>query len=116
MRDGAAALRPAGAAPAQPLAVPLPPHNEDTIALDDLVHFVEHPVKAFLRQRLGVRISDLPEEVTDELTLEADGLTKYALGDRLLRGRLAGALPRAPGGRAGARAAAPGRAAGRRPS
>ena len=91
MRDGAAALRPAGAAPAQPLAVPLPPHNEDTIALDDLVHFVEHPVKAFLRQRLGVRISDLPEEVTDELTLEADGLTKYALGDRLLRGHLAGA-------------------------
>ena len=91
MRDGAAALRTAGQAPAQLLAVPLPPHAEDAIALDDLVRFVEHPVKAFLRQRLGVRISDLPDEVADELTLEADGLAKYALGDRLLRARLAGA-------------------------
>ena len=64
--------------------------TEEVIALDDLVRFVEHPVKAFLRQRLGVRVSDLPEEVADELTIEADGLTKYALGDRLLRGQLAG--------------------------
>lgn len=90
MRDGAAALRTAREVPARLLDAPLPPHTEDAIALDDLVRFVEHPVKAFLRQRLGVRITDLPEEVADELTLEADGLAKYALGDRLLRARLAG--------------------------
>ena len=90
MRDGAAALRTAGRSPARLLAVPLPPHAEGVIALDDLVRFVEHPVKAFLRQRLGVRISDLPDEIADELTLVADGLAKYALGDRLLRARLAG--------------------------
>jgi len=91
MGDGAAALRGARRAPAAaPLAEALEPLAEDTIALDDLVRFVEHPVKAFLRQRLGVRISDLPDEVADELTLEADGLAKYAVGDRLLRARLAG--------------------------
>jgi exodeoxyribonuclease V gamma subunit len=90
MRDGAAALRAGEAPAAQLLSAPLPPHVEETIALDDLVRFVEHPVKAFLRQRLGVRISDLPEEIADELTIEAAGLTKYALGDRLLRARLAG--------------------------
>jgi exodeoxyribonuclease V gamma subunit len=90
MRDGAVALCVGEAPAAQLLAAPLPPHTEETIALDYLARFVEHPVKAFLRQRLGVRISDLPEEVADELTLEADGLAKYALGDRLLRARLAG--------------------------
>jgi exodeoxyribonuclease V gamma subunit len=90
MRDGAAALRDATSAPAQLLAAPLPSHTEEVVALDDLVRFVEHPVKAFLRQRLGVRVSDLSEEVSDELTLEAGGLAKHALGDRLLRGRLAG--------------------------
>jgi exodeoxyribonuclease V gamma subunit len=90
MRDGAAALRDATTVPAQLLTAPLPPLTEKVIALDDLVRFVEHPVKAFLRQRLGVRVSDRSEEVSDELTLEADGLAKYALGDRLLRGRLAG--------------------------
>jgi exodeoxyribonuclease V gamma subunit len=90
MRDGAAAMRVATSVPAQLLAAPLSPHIEEVVALDDLVRFVEHPVKAFLRQRLGVRVSDLPEEISDELTLEAGGLAKYALGDRLLRGRLAG--------------------------
>jgi exodeoxyribonuclease V gamma subunit len=90
MRDGAAALRGVKTAPAQLLAAPLPPYAEEVVALDDLVRFVEHPVKAFLRQRLGVRVSDLSEEISDELTIEADGLAKYALGDRLLRGRLAG--------------------------
>jgi exodeoxyribonuclease V gamma subunit len=88
MCDGAAALRTARDAPARLLEAPLPAHTENAIALDDLVRFAEHPVKAFLRQRLGVRITDLPEEVADELTLEADGLAKYALGDRLLRARL----------------------------
>ncbi len=90
MRDGAAALRVATRVSPQLLAAPLPPHDEKVIALDDLVRFAEHPVKAFLRQRLGVRVSDLPDEISDELTIEADGLAKYALGDRLLRGRLAG--------------------------
>ena len=90
MRDGAAALRNATSAPVQLLAAPLPSPTEEVVALDDLVRFVEHPVKAFLRQRLGVRVSDRSEEISDELTIEADGLARYALGDRLLRGRLAG--------------------------
>ena len=45
-----------GARPARPpfLAEPLPPRERGPVELDDLVRFVEHPVRAFLRQRLGV--------------------------------------------------------------
>ena len=41
-------------APGPFLAAPLPPRGRPVIELDDLVRFVEHPVRAFLRQRLGV--------------------------------------------------------------
>ena len=36
----------------------LPPAASDLVELDDLVRFVQHPVKAFLRQRLGIAIRD----------------------------------------------------------
>jgi exodeoxyribonuclease V gamma subunit len=91
MRDGAAALGRDRGSGGLLLDGPLPPHEEQAIELDDLVRFVEHPVKAFLRQRLGVRVSDLPAEPADELTIEPDGLAKYAIGARLLRAQLSGA-------------------------
>src|SRR5206468_3258469 len=37
---------------------PLPAAPAATVALDDLVSFLEHPVKQFLRQRVGLPISD----------------------------------------------------------
>ena len=33
---------------------PCPPRRSEVVELDDLVRFVEHPVRAFLRQRLGI--------------------------------------------------------------
>ena len=95
---------------------PLPARRRrDTSTLDDLVAFVEHPVKAFLRQRLGVLAAAARSEPADALPVELDGLQRWAIGDRLLRDRLAGRRPRPPAcaGRVAARRAAAG-PAGRR--
>ncbi|HEX4690638.1 MAG TPA: exodeoxyribonuclease V subunit gamma [Solirubrobacteraceae bacterium] len=73
------------------LAAPLPPLDSPLIELDDLVRFVERPVRAFLRQRLGVSVADYSDELDDAMAVELDGLERWQVGDRLLRARLAGA-------------------------
>ncbi|MHA6618594.1 exodeoxyribonuclease V subunit gamma [Pseudonocardia sp. DLS-67] len=89
----AGAVAAAGAkVPAAPfLAAPLPPAEDDpVVALDDLVAFVEHPVKEFLRQRVGLSLFTAEEQDIDALPVDLDGLAMWAIGDRLLRDRLAG--------------------------
>ncbi len=76
-------------------ALDLPADAEDTTALDDLVRFVEHPVKAFLVQRLGIYPRNREEEPDDALPVELDGLSAWQIGDRLLTDRLTGAEPEA---------------------
>jgi len=61
------------------------------IELDKLMRFVEHPVRAFLRDRLGINVSEFFDEVQDELPVELDALAKWGVGQRLLDGVLAGA-------------------------
>jgi exodeoxyribonuclease V gamma subunit len=87
---GARALTGPRRAPAPFLAAPLPPVERDVIELDDLVRFVSHPVRAFLRQRLGISVGDYDDEVEDALHVELDGLGKWGVGERLLQARLAG--------------------------
>jgi exodeoxyribonuclease V gamma subunit len=89
--DGARAL--AGPRHDRPpfLIRPLPGCPGELVRLEALVRFVEHPVRAFLRERLGLYASDRADELEDELPLELDGLAKWSVGDRLLRARLAGA-------------------------
>jgi exodeoxyribonuclease V gamma subunit len=70
---------------------PLPEIATPLVELEDLVRFAEHPVRAFLRQRLGVMLGDFTEEVGDALTVELDHLEQWGVGTRLLEGRLAGA-------------------------
>ena len=60
------------------------------VELDDLVRFVQHPVKAFLRQRLGIALSDAEDEPADGLPVELDNLERWAVGQRLVEARLAG--------------------------
>jgi exodeoxyribonuclease V gamma subunit len=72
-----------------PPLLPLDEHVD--LALDDLIAFLEHPAKAFLRQRLGVVLVRDDDELDDALAVELDPLKKWAVGDRLLRARLAGA-------------------------
>ena len=69
----------------------LPPVEGTTVQLSSLVRFLEHPVKAFLRERLGFYADDLAEQLSDALPIELGPLERWALGDRLLETRLAGA-------------------------
>lgn len=68
----------------------LDPLPEPVVLLDHLVAFVQHPVKAFLRRRLGLYLADRDEDLADALPLELDPLEKWAIGDRLLEAVLAG--------------------------
>ena len=72
------------------LAAPLPGPAEPVLELDDLVRFVEHPVRAFLRQRLGIALRGDDDEIADQLAIELDGLGRWGVGQRLLEARLAG--------------------------
>jgi exodeoxyribonuclease V gamma subunit len=69
----------------------LPPVEGTTVQLSSLVRFLEHPVKAFLRERIGFYADDFAEQLSDALPIELGPLERWALGDRLLETRLAGA-------------------------
>jgi exodeoxyribonuclease V gamma subunit len=77
------------------LAEPLPPLDRTVIELDDLVYFVRHPVRAFLRERLGITVAEYDDRVADDLSVQLDGLEEWQVGQRLLDARLAGADRRA---------------------
>jgi exodeoxyribonuclease V gamma subunit len=62
----------------------------ETVQLDDLVRFLEHPVRGFLRQRLGLSATEDEEEPSDAVPVAPDPLEKWQLGDRLLSAGLAG--------------------------
>jgi exodeoxyribonuclease V gamma subunit len=72
------------------LPEPLPPKQAKAIALDDLVRFAEHPVRAFLRQRLEISLADYSRDVDDALPVELEPLEQAGVGRRLLEGVLAG--------------------------
>ena len=89
--DGARALAGGQAAAPPFLLRPLADEPEPVIELDRLVRFVQHPARAFLRQRLGVGGSARLEDVDDALPVELDGLERWSLGERLLEALVAGA-------------------------
>jgi exodeoxyribonuclease V gamma subunit len=90
MLAGARALG-AARGPAPPfLADPLPPTGEEVIELEDLIQFLQAPVKAFLRQRLRVVLGDVRDEVEDRLPVELDGLERWGVGQRMLEAMMAG--------------------------
>jgi exodeoxyribonuclease V gamma subunit len=67
-----------------------PPAPAETVSLDDLTRFLQHPARGFLRQRLGIAISGTDEDPDDALPVELDGLQRWSIGDRVLRACLAG--------------------------
>jgi exodeoxyribonuclease V gamma subunit len=89
--DGARALTAERTEAAPFLAGPLPREPAAIVELEDLVRFTGHPVRAFLRQRLGISIGEYSDEVDDSLPVELDALERWAVGQRLLDGVLAGA-------------------------
>jgi exodeoxyribonuclease V gamma subunit len=88
--EGARALSAPRAMAPPFLSAPLPSRELEVIELEDLVRFVEHPVRAFLRQRLGISLGAAAEEIADWLPVELDGLERWGVGQRLLEARLAG--------------------------
>jgi len=74
------------------LTRPLPPADagEEVVELNQLVRFVQHPVKAFLRQRLGITLSDRSDDAADSLPIDLGPLEKWGVGQRLLEALLAG--------------------------
>jgi exodeoxyribonuclease V gamma subunit len=87
---GARAITAPRAEPRPFLAAPLPPRDDRVIELDRLVRFVERPIRALLRDRLGITGRETVEEVQDALPVEIDKLEEWGVGRRLLEGVLAG--------------------------
>jgi exodeoxyribonuclease V gamma subunit len=89
--DGARALTGAREPPPPFLREPLPERRATLLEIGDLVRFVERPVRAFLRQRLGISVGEYFDETEDALPVELDGLETWGVGQRLLEARLTGA-------------------------
>ncbi|MEA2171215.1 MAG: exodeoxyribonuclease gamma subunit, partial [Solirubrobacteraceae bacterium] len=77
-------------APAPFMPAPLPAPAPRPIAVEDLIAFVRHPVRAFLRQRLNVTVADFSQEVEDALPVELDALGSWGVAERILQARLQG--------------------------
>jgi exodeoxyribonuclease V gamma subunit len=88
MLDGANALT------AGVTAVPdgefLPWTPPETIDLEELRAFLEHPVRSFVQARLGVRFSDRDELRDDRLPVELNSLDQWRVGHTLLLDGLEG--------------------------
>ena len=93
--DGARAMQDERAEPLPFLTGPLPPEPSPVVELEDLVAFVRHPVRAFLRQRLGFSVATYADEVDDALPIDLDNLESWQIGQRMLDARLAGATEEA---------------------
>ena len=68
-------------------ALPVAPRTE--VALDDLIRFFEHPVRAMLQNRLGLYLDERDDQAADRERFSLDGLDNYALTWALLREALA---------------------------
>jgi exodeoxyribonuclease V gamma subunit len=75
------------------LARPLPDQPAEDVVLADLLHMLEHPARAFLRQRLQVALTWQEEEPADNLPVELGDLELWAIGEQVLGERLAGLDP-----------------------
>jgi exodeoxyribonuclease V gamma subunit len=54
---------------------------------------LQHPARGFLRQRLQVATARAEDEPADSLAVELNSLERWAVGERLLKERLAGLVP-----------------------
>jgi exodeoxyribonuclease V gamma subunit len=68
-----------------------PPGGAGLVEFEQLISFLGHPVRGFLRQRLGVGAMVRTDEIQNGLPLELDHLAQWGIGDRLLTARLRGA-------------------------
>jgi exodeoxyribonuclease V gamma subunit len=70
---------------------PLEPYVSNPIELDQLERFLRHPVRAFLRERLGISLRDKTRDFEDAIPIDLDALERWQIADRVLQARLEGA-------------------------
>jgi exodeoxyribonuclease V gamma subunit len=80
-----AAAGPRHRAPALPAGPLPPPASAGEVGLAELIAFLLHPARGFLRQRLQVATSVVEEEPVDAMVAKLEPLQQWAVGDRLLR-------------------------------
>ncbi len=88
--DGARSLSGQRAQRGPFLRAPLAQLQRRTLQLRSLVQFLEFPVRAFLRERIGYYTPAQAERLCDGIPLDLDALEGWALGDRLLSALFAG--------------------------
>ncbi len=71
----------------------LPPRAAEDVTLEDLIRFLMHPVRTFLRDRLDLATPFEPDELGDAIPVALDSLEVWQVGDHLLRELLAGQDP-----------------------
>jgi exodeoxyribonuclease V gamma subunit len=72
------------------LPAALAPREETSVGLDELVRFVQDPLRELLRQRFGLSTWENDDQVPDGIAIELDNLQRWAVGQRILRQLLAG--------------------------
>ncbi len=72
------------------LTAALPPVPPRDLEIDGVRGFFEHPVRGFLRQRLGVTLPRRDEEPGDRLPVQLTSLDVWQIGQRMLDARLSG--------------------------
>ncbi|GAA1905871.1 exodeoxyribonuclease V subunit gamma [Williamsia serinedens] len=60
------------------------------VDLGDLVAFLEHPTRGFLRQRLHTGVPEAEDVLPDAMSADLDSLERWGIGDRILSRRLDG--------------------------
>ena len=76
-----------------PIRAPLPPAPTDDLSLEELLGFYRSPVRGFFRDRLDLALPREAEPLSDALPVEIDALTRWSVGDRVLRDLLRGLSP-----------------------
>lgn len=89
--DGARASTRPRAAPGPWLADALSDLDLGTVELERLESFVRHPVRAFLRNRMGMSMLDRARDLDDALPVALDGLERWGVAERMLTALLSGA-------------------------
>jgi len=69
---------------------PLSWDRPDEVDVAELARFVAEPVKGFVTRRLGFSLREVEARGEDLIPVDLGGLEAWAVGDRILRGRLAG--------------------------
>jgi exodeoxyribonuclease V gamma subunit len=90
---GAEASRGHREVPGPLVTTPLPGAPVTEVSLADLKAFFAHPVRGFLRDRLGLAAPLEADPLADAVPIDLDGLQKWGVGDRLVRDVLAGMSP-----------------------